>query len=316
MQAMTTKDQRMMFGLYVRALRASGRMGVLASVLAPLQAATEPLVVPNGSFELPATPFVSLLIDGWQRTPKPAWYVEDGGFQWNQLTGIFVNTAPGAADHLESLDGRQAAWLFAVPEAGLFQQIRNAAGTAPAVYEAGRSYRITFDAVGGGGNMLEGVTLEVGLIRWDSVSNRVWVASTVVTNSPALFDPRTYLRTFSLTTPVLAPADPAVGTVIGVQVVSTVSAASQGGYWDVDRVRVEALTPTQPELTHVLEAGQLRLGWRYESGVRYRVRRSGDLRGWAVVGEPVLGTGEAVSVRVPVGAGVDEFFSLTTETVE
>jgi hypothetical protein len=313
---MMMKGQRVMSGLYVRVLRASGRVGVLASVLAPLQAATEPLVVPNGSFELPATPFVSLLIDGWQRTPKPAWYVEDGGFQWNQLTGIFVNTAPGAADHLESLDGRQAAWLFAVPEAGLFQPIRNAAGTAPAVYEAGRSYRITFDAVGGGGNMLEGVTLEAGLIRWDSASNRVWVASTVVTNSPALFDPRTYLRTFSLKTPVLAPADPAVGAVIGVQVVSTVSAAAQGGYWDVDRVRVEALTPTQPELTHALEAGQLRLGWRSEIGVRYRVRRSGDLRGWTVLGDAVVGTGEPVSVRVPLEAAVDGFFSLTTETVE
>ncbi len=313
---MRMKDQRVMSGLYVRALRASGGAGLLASALVSLQAATEPLVVPNGSFELPATPFVSLLIDGWQRTPKPAWYVEDGGFLWNQLTGIFVNTAPGAADHLESLDGRQAAWLFAVPEAGLFQQVRNAAGTEPAVYEAGRSYRITFDAVGGGGNMLEGVTLEAGLIRWDSVSNRVWVASTVVTNSPALFDPRTYLRTFSLTTPVLAPADAAVGAIIGVQVVSTVSAAAQGGYWDVDRVRVDALTRTQPELTHALEAGQLRLGWRSETGVRYRVRRSSDLLGWTGVGDPVVGTGEPVSVRVPVEAAVDGFFSLTTETVE
>jgi len=313
---MMMKDQTVMTGMCRKALRALGRVGLLAAVLGPLQAATEPLVVPNGSFELPSTPFVSLLIDGWQRTPKPAWYVEDGGFQWNQLTGIFVNTAPGAADHLEMLDGRQAAWLFAVPEAGLFQEVRNAAGTAPAVYEAGRSYRITFDAVGGGGNMLEGVTLEAGLIRWDSGSNRVWVASTVVTNSPALFDPRTYLRTFSLTTPVLAPADPAVGAVIGVQVVSTVSAAAQGGYWDVDRVRVEALTPTQPELTHALEEGQLRLGWRTEAGVRYRVRRSGDLRGWTVLGGPVVGTGEPVSVRVPVEAEVDGFFSLTTETVE
>jgi hypothetical protein len=313
---MTTKDQRVKSGLYVRAPRASGGVGLLAAALGSLQAATEPLVVPNGSFELPSTPFVSLLIDGWQRTPKPAWYVEDGGFQWNQLTGIFVNTAPGAADHLELLDGRQAAWLFAVPEAGLFQQVRNTAGTAPAVYESGRSYRITFDAVGGGGNMLEGVTLEAGLIRWDSVSNRVWVASMVVTNSPALFDPRTFLRTFSLTTPVFVPTDPAVGTVVGVQVVSTVSAAAQGGYWDVDHVRVEARTQTQPELTHVLEAGQLRLGWRSETGVRYRVRRSGDLRGWTVVGDAVVGSGEPVSVRVPVEAAVDGFFSLTTETVE
>ena len=146
---MMMKGQRVMSGLYLRALRASGRVGVLASVLVPLQAATESLVVPNGSFELPATPFVSLLIDGWQRTPKPAWYVEDGGFQWNQLTGIFVNTAPGAADHPESLDGRQAAGLVAVPEAGLLQQGRNAAGTVRAGYAAGRSHRVARTCWGG-----------------------------------------------------------------------------------------------------------------------------------------------------------------------
>ena len=164
--------------------------------------------------------------------------------------------------------------------------------------------------------MLEGVTLEAGFIRWDAGSNRVWVASTVVTNSAALFDPRTFLRTFTLTTPLLLPSDPAIGQAIGVQVVSTVPAAAQGGYWDVDHFRVVAITPTQPELAPVLEEGQLRLGWRSEAGVRYRVRRSGDLRGWTVVGEPVLGTGEPVSVRVPVDAGMDGFFSLTTEAVE
>ena len=313
---MMMKDERRLPAVSTLARRAFVGLGGLAALMVPVHAVTEPLLVPNGSFELPSTPFVSLLIDGWQRTPKPAWYVEDGGFLWNQLTGIFVNTAPGAADHLESLDGRQAAWLFAVPEAGLFQEVRNASGTMPAVYEAGRSYRLTLDAVGGGGNMLDGVTLEAGLIRWDTGSNRVWVASTVVTNSAALFDPRTFLRTFRLTTPLLTPTDPAVGQVIGVQMVSTVSAAAQGGYWDVDNVRVEAVTPTQPELTHALDAGQLRLGWRSEEGVRYRVRRSGDLREWTWVGEPVVGTGEAVSVRVPVDPGVDGFFSLTTESVE
>jgi hypothetical protein len=36
--------------------------------------------IPNGSFELPVTPFVSVNVDAWEKPPKPDWYVEEGGF--------------------------------------------------------------------------------------------------------------------------------------------------------------------------------------------------------------------------------------------
>jgi hypothetical protein len=77
--------------------------------------------IPNHSFELPTTSFVSINIDSWQKTPKPDWYVEDGGFLWTQLTGAFKNNAPPSPDHIVNCDGNQAIWLFAVPEVGLFQ---------------------------------------------------------------------------------------------------------------------------------------------------------------------------------------------------
>lgn len=279
-------------------------------------AVAESLVVPNGSFESPPTPFVSLLIDSWQRTPKPDWYVEDGGFLWSQLTGIFVNTAPGAVDHIEGLDGRQAAWLFAVPEAGYFQEIRDAGGSQPALYAAGESYRLTLDVLGGGGNMVDGATLEAGFIRWDANTNRIWVASMVLTNGPALADPRTSMRTVSFTMPGLPAGDPAVGWRMGVQVLSTLPLALQGGYWDVDHVRVERLTVAAPVLSTRLEEGGLRIGWASQSGVRYRVRRGASLGSWEDLGTPLAGTGEPLAVVVPLGADGSAFFSVVAETAD
>src|SRR5580765_1095809 len=96
-----------------------GGVAALAASTSPLRAGS--ITVPNGSFESPATSFVSINIDSWQKNPKPDWYVESGGFLWSQLTGIFKNTSAGSSDHLDNCDGNQALWLFAVPEVALFQ---------------------------------------------------------------------------------------------------------------------------------------------------------------------------------------------------
>ncbi len=302
-------------------LRTGGKAKLLAG-LAGLSAcvagwaADELLVVPNGSFESPATPFVSLLIQSWQRTPKPGWYVEEGGFQWGQLTGIFLNTAPGAADHIEALDGQQAAWLFAVPEAGLFGGVQNAAGTAPAVFEVGRSYRVSIDVLGAGGNMLDGVELETSLFRWVEGTNRVVVGGVTITNSAAAFPSRNQLTTYQRTLPAVKPGDPWVGQPIGVQVVSRATLANQGGYWDIDRIRVEALAPHVPELGVERVDGEIRLKWVSATGWRYQVRDATELGGWSVLGEARIGNGNELSVRLPVGSGDQRFYSLLAERVE
>ncbi len=279
-------------------------------------AAMEELTVPNGSFEKPATPFVSLLFESWQRTPKPVWYVEEGGFQWNQLTGIFLNTAPGAADHIEDLDGRQAAWLFAVPEAGLFQSVLTAGGTSPAVFEAGRAYRLTLEVIGAGGNMLEGVPLEANLFWTDAAGQRIPMATLGVTNRAALFGARNRIVPFQMTTAVVKPTDPWASQAIGVQVVSTVSAADQGGYWVIDRVRVAAISIAQPELTVLTEPGGLRLKWVSESGWRYRLRASTGLDAWSGLGEPLAGSGGELTVLVPFETEGSRFYSLTAEAAD
>src|SRR5690348_1734577 len=79
-----------------------------------------PIVVPNGSFELPATEFVSTLVDSWQKALKPDWYIE-AGFFWPQLVGLFKNTPSNSPDHIDNCDGNRAIWLFAVPEVAIYQ---------------------------------------------------------------------------------------------------------------------------------------------------------------------------------------------------
>lgn len=282
----------------------------LCVLSSPSRAATEALTVPNGSFELPSTPFVSLLIDSWQRTPKPDWYVEEGGFQWGQLTGLFVNTAPGAADHLENIDGRQAAWLFAVPEAGLAQWVRDRNGSAIARFEAGKSYRVTADLLGAGGNMLPGVTLQVGLFATNGASGTIPVVTFTVTNSEALFPTRNRFVTFSAKSPVLGDGDPAVGEQIGVRVLSTATAGNQGGYWDVDHVRVEVLDTPSPRLATVVEGGEMRVTWASEPGWRYRLRRSSDLVNWVELAEERVGTGGTLSAALPVDPAAPGFVTV------
>ena len=94
-------------------------MLALVAWAASLPAAT--INLPNGSFESPATDFADPTMDNWQKTPKPVWYDESGGFLWVQLAGLFLNTPPESAPHIDNCDGEQAAYLFAVPQVGLFQ---------------------------------------------------------------------------------------------------------------------------------------------------------------------------------------------------
>jgi len=215
-----------------------------------------PISVPNGSFEAPTTFFVSTVFDSWQRTPQPEWWNENATGPWTNLTGIFKNTAPGSADHIANCDGNQGVWLFANPEVGLFQDYDSMDWNDPAptrafsvTYEVGKAYRLTVGLFGGGngGNygMLPGVTLELALYYRDAASNRVTVASTTITNSAELFTSNTNLLDFTVAVPTVKAGDLWAGQHMGVLILSTVSSNLQGGYWDLDNVRLSStLAPT------------------------------------------------------------------------
>jgi hypothetical protein len=208
-----------------------------------LRARSIPL--PNGSFESPATAYVTNRIDDWQKTPKPFWYDESTGFTWDQLTGLFKNTDPGSADHIDNCDGAQGVYLFAVPEAGFFQDYDSIGGTNAAPthaldvrFNVGRSYRMTVGVIGGGGAMTNGVSLQLSLYYRDSANNRVTVAASEVVYDPAVFLSTTHFLDFTVEVPTVRAADPWAGQHLGVAVISSVTPALAGGYWDLDQVRL------------------------------------------------------------------------------
>lgn len=281
-------------------------LGALALGVSRAPGASIP--VPNQSFEFPTNDFVSVVIDSWQKTPKPDWYNEGGGFYWTQLTGAFLNTATNSPTHIRNCDGNQAIWLFAVPEVGLFQDYDSIGSneTSPshafdANYEPGKAYQLTVGLFGGGlgGNygMKLGVTLELSLYYRDANSNRITVAATTVTNTAELFTSNTNLVDFKVQTSTVTAADPWAGKHIGIQLLSTVTTNLQGGYWDLDNVRLTSILA--PRLTApIVTNNQFQFTLMSEPGSRVEILASTNA---ALVGATgtSLGTVTNVSGETP-----------------
>ena len=248
-------------------------IGILSALIGPGAFAAE-IPVPNGSFESPATGFVSVNIDSWQKSAKPEWYDESGGFFWTQLTGAFKNTATNSLDHINNCDGNQAIWLFVVPEVGLFQDYDTVDWNDPApthafdaTYEAGKSYHLTVGVVGTAGGMQQGATLECRLYYRDAGSNRVTVAATSITNTTSIFSNATHLIDFQVHVPTVAAADAWAGKHIGIELFSSITTTNlQGGYWDVDNVRLVSVE--EPNLLNPIATnGQFQFTLTSEPGL-------------------------------------------------
>ena len=204
-------------------------------------------VVPNYSFESPVTDFAYPDMDSWQKAPQPFWYT-DTNFLWFQLMGQFLNTSNGSPDHFDNVEGRQAAYLFALPDVAIYQDYNTVGGTNPqpardfnAQFEPGKSYALTVGVAGGGGGMVEGVPFEISLYYRDAASNIVTVASTFVTNTDALFPAKTHFTDFQARVPQVKPTDAWAGKNIGIKLASALTLLDFGlfgGYWDIDNVRL------------------------------------------------------------------------------
>lgn len=271
--------------------------------------------VPNGSFESPATDYVTTRMDHWQETAKPPDYDEGGGFLWDQLTGVFRNTVPGSPDHIDNCDGLQAAYFFAVPGSGFFQDHDSVDWNDPepsrgfdARFEAGKSYTLTFGVVAGGGNMREGVPFEAALYCRDGTgTNQVVVAATNVVFTRAQFPTRTTLKDVTLRTPVVQPGDAWAGRHIGIRFLSTVSDEMKGGYWDLDQIRLFAEGPGEITLQTGVTDGRLQVQWPSVTGYGYQLQRSAGLDSWTDEGAPQAGTGGALAAEMPMD-GPSAFF--------
>jgi hypothetical protein len=198
--------------------------------------------IPNHSFELPETVFVDIHIEAWQKGPKPEWYDESGGYAWSQLTGVFLNVPAEDEAHIDNCDGNQAAWLFAVPEVELYQDLE-------ATFEVGQGYILEVGVIGGGGNMKDGVPLEVRFYYRDANDVPVTIESTTFTYRVADGHIR-HFEDIRLALPAVQETDPWAGESIGIQIISTLTLADldpetgrAGGFWDLDNVRLTTLVP-------------------------------------------------------------------------
>src|SRR5215831_18699284 len=117
-------------------------------VLGPASLPAATIFIPNNSFESPVTDFASPAMDSWGKAPQPAWYQDPTGmFPWEALMGQFLNTTNGSPDHIDNVDGSQAAFLFASPDVAIFQDYTSISGSGAttshpfnAQFEAGKSY--------------------------------------------------------------------------------------------------------------------------------------------------------------------------------
>jgi hypothetical protein len=254
----------------------------LLSASDSLTAAT--ISVPNASFESPNVPFPSPNFNSWQKTPKPDWYDDGGGsFLWTQLAGAFKNTTVGSSNYIDNCSGLQAIWLFAVPEVCLFQDYDSMDWNDPAPshdfnaeYEPGKSYNLTVGVIGTGGNMLQGATLDLSLYYRDASSNRTAITTTTLTNTYDVFSNNTHFVDCHVAVPFVKAGDAWAGRKIGIQFLSTVSTNLQGGYWDLDNVRlVSTLAPklVSPARTN----GQFQFTLQSEPGLAFQIIASTNL---------------------------------------
>jgi hypothetical protein len=216
----------------------------LLALTSTLRAGT--LYVPNRSFESQPTPFVDPRIDSWQKGAQPGTFDPNIFGPWDNMAGLFMNTAATNADHIDNCDGTQLVYLFAYPQVALFQDFNSTdwSNAAPAhafnaKFEPGKSYHLVVGLTSSSqAPLAPGSTLQLSLYYRDAASNLVTVAATTVTYDPNVFTNLTHLLDFQVNVPTVTTNDAWAGKNIGIQFQSTVTPDLLGGVWDLDNVRL------------------------------------------------------------------------------
>ena len=198
--------------------------------------------VANHSFEYPAInpdenplyaiPFVPLWIEVDMDT--------DPDYP-SKFVGIFLNPPPESpdGDHIVNADGSQLAFLYSSSGNALLQDLA-------AAYQAGKRYRLEVDVCPSkryppaNPDVDNVLILEFYFI--DDAAERQTIRTTSV---PAWDLTQNFLKTYALTLPPVKNTDAWVNKPIGIALRAE---GVEGGYWDLDNVRVTAF-PKTPELT-------------------------------------------------------------------
>ncbi|HTL56418.1 MAG TPA: hypothetical protein VL361_12115 [Candidatus Limnocylindrales bacterium] len=260
-------------------------MMVISLLLAAAAGRAGSIFVPNSSFESPAvpqvSPYASPEMDDWEKSPQPVWYdpSQNNNTPWAYLMGCFYNV-PFPGQFIGNCDGQQAAFLFAVPQAGLLQDYDTIGGTNTvpshafnAKFNVGSAYDLTVGLIGGGGGMQPGVMVQLSLYYRDASTNLVTVASTIVTNNLDSFPSTTNFVDFHVQLSAVRETDAWTGKNIGIQLMSFADFQNAGGYWDVDNVRLTEIPA--PKLSNgAVSNGQFSFTVTSTPGAPYQIEAS------------------------------------------
>jgi len=200
------------------------------------------IYVPNADFGSPVTSYATNVISMWETMPQPDGY--DYPYPWDDTTGVFYNDPDYAAygEYIYNCDGTQAAFLFALPGVGIFQDYDSTPShDFNATYEVGKSYQLQagFIASTSFGES-PGVSLQMSLYYRDNSNNMVTIASNNIVYTTDVFTDITNFVNCELGTATVQANDPWAGQHIGIEFLSTVSPDLEGGYWDLGNVQLSA----------------------------------------------------------------------------
>jgi hypothetical protein len=257
--------------------------------------------VPNFSFENPTVPAgvpASPVFNNWQKFPKPAYWDEGTMGAWDNLTGIFPNPGADQPGHIDNIDRNQAAYLFATPGSGIYQDLTTR-------YELDQTYTITAGIIGSTAiPPTNNTPITIALYYRDAESNMVTVASKTVAFNTENFPNATRMVDFAATSRTVSSLAPWLGKNIGVYVASAAGFDQAGGVWDVDNIRITVDQGVR--LSIARQGADLRISWETEAGVQYQLMKAdrvssapGDYT-FAPFGNTVAGTGGVVFTTVPM----------------
>ena len=235
---------------------------VIVLLLLCASASAGPITVPNFSFESPAVlrdmdnPFGALpFLDDWdENAAGPA-------DEFDQNTGVFLNTDPSSADHITNADQQRLAFVSSLIGNDLRQQL-------PVSYELGQTYTLTV-AVGTSAMFPVGATeeLEIGFFYMDAGTEQV-IASIDIPGSSV---GTTTLSDFTIIIPPFGSNDAWANQPIGILIRPAgddVDDLDGEGFWNLDNVRV---VPEPATLALLTCGGLLALrGRRSQRGLHVR----------------------------------------------
>lgn len=266
-----------------------------------LTATREFVQVPNFSFENPPVPQGAPaypVINNWQKSPMPAYWDEASMGPWDNLTGVFPNPAPGEAGYIDNIDRAQAAYMFATPGAGIYQDL-------PTKYELNATYTVTAAIIGSSAiPPTNNTPITVALYYRDPQSNMVTVASKTVEFNSQNFPNATHMVDISATSHGVVSGAPWLNSNIGVYIASASDFTTAGGVWDIDNVRVKV--DHGVTLRFALEGTNLRISWDSQPGVQYLPLRADRISGvpgdytFVPFADSAVGDGSELSLTVPI----------------